>query len=93
MGDIAMYNLMGLLWFIHNWGAFLASTTVEAIIWIEPSNRMGLSENGVYPNMAISIGTMMINHQILGYTMFRQTDIHPYTSIYCKTHGIEQLRN
>ena len=82
MGDIAVYNLMGLLWFIHNWGgAFPASTIVEAIIWIEPSNsnRMGLSENGVYPNMAIFIGIMMINHQILGYTMFSQTDIHPYT--------------
>ena len=31
---------------------------------------MALSENVVYPNIASSIGIMMINYQMLGYNLF-----------------------
>lgn len=63
----------------HKFGIFWA--TLGGVVYALNSLhlRLGLSENSAYPNIAISMRTIIINHQIWGVfpDSFRQTMTNP----------------
>ena len=63
----------------HNWYTAIYECIEAPETRGKPGNKigisacnMGVSENGIYPNMALWKGTVMIDHQILGDPIFTQ---------------------